>query len=48
MKFKLDTLEQQRTAIQSVAEVFLYPSFGLLMVSCLGGVAVSRVSVQLS
>lgn len=50
MLFKIETLEQQRTAIQSVVEVFLYPSFGAPLVSlwCLGGVVVSRVSVQLS
>lgn len=32
MTFKLETQEHQRTAIQSVAEVFLYPSFGVPLV----------------
>ena len=33
MKFKLDTPEYQQTAIRSVVEVFLYTSFGLLVVT---------------
>lgn len=32
MKFKLDTPEHQRTAIQSVVETLLYPSLGAPLV----------------
>ena len=32
MQFKLETPEHQRTAIRSVVEVFLYPSFGAPLV----------------
>lgn len=33
MIFKLETSEHQRTAIRSVEEMFLYTSFGLLVVT---------------
>ena len=32
MLFKLETTKHQRTAIQSVVEALLYPSFGALLV----------------
>lgn len=33
MQFKLETPEHQQNAIRSVVEVFLYTSFGLLVVT---------------